>query len=303
MAHDREGDASIVDLSTGATSHVPVGFTDPHEVAVSPNGRWGVMSDFGRRAGKPPYYDFQGNRVAVIDMAAKRLARVIDLGAHRGAHDVAFLPASDRRALVTTQTNRTVVEIDVATGAVIGAADTQGIHSHLLAISNDGRFVYTGNEGDGTVSRIDLGMRKLDAKHVVGRPPIEGIAITADDRYLWIGSRTEKVIRIVESESGRTVDSLTGFQSPDRLGIAPGGRVAAIVDGGCLYIADVATRRIVARIQGVTGDLAFAADGRSAFAGANGNIVMVIDLLGGRERARYELNRHPHGLAWGPLPQ
>src|SRR5688500_17375803 len=90
VAHDRAGDASIVDLATGATTAVPVGFTDPHEVAISPNGRWDIMSDFGRRAGRAPYYDFQGNRVAVIDMAAIRLARVIDLGAHRGAHDVAF---------------------------------------------------------------------------------------------------------------------------------------------------------------------------------------------------------------------
>ena len=301
VAHDRQGDASIIDLSTGTSTYLSIGFTDPHEVAVSPDGRWGIMSDYGTRAGGPPNYDFQGNRVAVIDMVAKRVTRIIDLGAQRGAHDVVFLPGSNGRALVTTQTAGTVTEIDVETGAVSGTIETQGVLSHLLAVSSDGRFGYTANEGDGSISRLDLSTRKLIAKHVVGRPPIEGIAITVDDRFLLVGSRTDKVIRIVDVESGRIVDSLTNFQSPDRIGIAPGSQVAGIVDTGCMYIVDVGTRRVTAAIP-ANGDLAFTAGGRSAFVGANRKAIVLVDLASGRERARYTVKESPHGLAWGPRP-
>ena len=52
VSHDRAGDVSIVDLASGATTYIEVGFSDPHEVAISSDGRWGVMSDFGDRSGR-----------------------------------------------------------------------------------------------------------------------------------------------------------------------------------------------------------------------------------------------------------
>jgi DNA-binding beta-propeller fold protein YncE len=297
VAHDRSGDASVVDLATGRVTFMDVGLTEPHEVAISSDGRWGVMSDFGaQRNGL-----FQGNRLAVIDMVARRHARTIDLGANRGAHGVTFIPGTTR-ALVTTQTSRTIVEVDVRTGAILGTFDTRADGSHLLTLSPDGRSVYSVNEGNGSVTRLDVATRAFVWQRVLGPAPSEGLAITPDGRELWVGTDVSGRVRILDAESGAVRDSISGFANPVRIAISRDGRRAVVADRGCSHVVDVPTRRVVGDILGYTGSFGTSGDGRIAFMEARADGVALVDVETGRVVATHKLRHWAHGIAWGPAP-
>ena len=85
---------TIVDLATGDVTNFDAG-TEPHDVAVSPDGRWGVLSNFGPGSA----HEYRGNKLIVVDMAQKRVVRTIDLGRYQGCTKFCFVRASRRASL------------------------------------------------------------------------------------------------------------------------------------------------------------------------------------------------------------
>src|SRR5947209_18569836 len=66
--------ASIISLADGRTiATMPVG-DGPHEIAISPDGRWAVAANYG---GRTP-----GNSLTVLDLRARKPVRTIDLGSY-----------------------------------------------------------------------------------------------------------------------------------------------------------------------------------------------------------------------------
>jgi DNA-binding beta-propeller fold protein YncE len=299
VAHDGPGDASIVDLATGEVTYVELGLGEPHEVAVSGDGRWGVVTDFGQRGRTTAVFD--GHRAAVIDMRERRLVHVIDLGAHRGAHGVTFLPGT-HRAVLTAQTSRTVVVVDAAAGRVVSSASTGAGRSHMVAVTGDGRTAYTTNETDGTVSRIDLAAGRLVARFPVADSLVEGISLTPDGRELWVGDPLHGTIRILDPATGAVRETLPGFAHAGRLQVSPDGRRALASDPRCgSFVVDVPSRRRSGALVGVNGGGVWAPDSRTVFAAADGRReVVVLDAERLAVIARHRLRARPHGVAWGP---
>ena len=85
--------ATIVNLATGRSTTLDTG-DDPHEVAVSPDGRWGVVSNFGPERARR----YLGARLYVLDLPGGRIARIIETGTYQGLHDIAFRPGHPDRA-------------------------------------------------------------------------------------------------------------------------------------------------------------------------------------------------------------
>ena len=304
VSHGNSGIVSMLDLASGAVTTIKAGIEDAHEVAVSPDGRWGVAADFGDYQGN---FEFDGQRLAVIDLINKRVARVIDLGPHRGPHDVMFLPGSSKRVVVTTQTSRHVVEVDVETGQVIAATPTGGVGSHNLAVAADGRTAFTANQGEGTVSRLDLGAHTLVREFTVAAPPAEGIAVTPDGREAWVAFRDERLVRVIDGETGKVLATLPGFRSTERLSITPDGRRALITDLRCreVKVVDVASRRVLGSIADLrdAGQAKPLADSRIAVvAQLQPGLVTIVDIEERRVVARHRIGRRIDGAAWGPTP-
>ena len=293
---------SIIDLATGEVTSIAAGIADAHEVGVSPDGRWAVAADFGDHTGN---YDFDGRRLAIYDLHAGRLARVIDLHPHLGPHDVVFLPNAPSRALVTTQTTRNVIEVDVATGTVLGAIPTDARGSHTMAVSSDGSRAFTANQPEGTISVLDVRSRTLVAKHGVRSTSLEGIAVTADGRELWAGSTSDSTVRVIDAGTGAVLATLRGFVAPERMSMSADGRRILITDFRCdmIRVVDVATRRELGPIAGLedAGVAKFLPDNRLAvIAMSPQGAVAIADLDAMRIIARWELGRRVDAAAWGP---
>jgi DNA-binding beta-propeller fold protein YncE len=302
VANQFSDDATLVNLATGIVKHLDTG-DGPHDAAVSPDGRWGAVSNFDpMRGGR-----MLGNRLFVIDMARGVVVRTIETGDLNGLHELAFRPGFPTRVLVTAQTSRRLLEIDIVTGEIVAAMDTDGERSHTLTVSRDGSTAWTTNEGTADISRIDLVNRSLVVKFPASTN-IEGIALAMGDRELWVGEPGERAVKVRDAGTGRILATLPGFKYPVRIVATDDGRRVVISDPGCriVAIADAERRAVTSVLDG--SDLrAFVghvdADGRTAYASSKGMLrgkLLVIDLETGSILAEHDAGRGADGIGRGP---
>lgn len=244
VANQQSASVTVVDAgSMNAIATLPVG-EGPHEVAVSQDGRWAVVTIYGAR-GVP------GNQLAVIDLAGARplVARTIDLGQYTRPHGAAFIQ-DGRKIVVTSESTQRLVIVDFASGKVDTALATNARGSHMVAVRRDGKRAWTANIGDGNVTEFDLEARRT-VRTLPAAPNDEGIATTPGGILVWVGSNTEKTVTIIDTQRGETIATLTGFGFPYRIGISRTGRVAVVNDpvSNKVWLFEVGSNRELAQID------------------------------------------------------
>lgn len=297
VANQASASATIVDLASGTATHLPVG-NGPHEARISEDGRIGVVTIYG--AQQP------GNQLAVIDLAQREVVRTIDLGEYRRPHDLAFLPNEPRTVVVTSEAAGRVVLVDVEAGLVRDAAETRAEGSHMLALTADGRRLFTANVGSGSVSEISLSPPGF-VREIAVAPRTEGIAVAPGGDQLWVGSNTDATATVLDTGTGAVVERLTGFDFPYRIAFSADGRVVAVCDArvGRLHLFDAATRkplRVVENLGNPRG-VTLSTDGATAFVtlGPEGE-ALVVDAGSGQIVQRVAVGTHPDGIAFSPHP-
>jgi YVTN family beta-propeller protein len=286
--------ASIIDVASGSTLAVLPTGRGPHEVAITQDGRTAVVTDYGDREGN--------NTLTVIDVPGLRVERTIDLGSYRRPHGITFLPG-DSTVAVTSEAAQAVVLVRVSDGAIVGTIPTGQGGSHMLAVTGDGRSIFTGNIRDGTVSQLDV--TTGERTRLFQTPPQpEAITVTADGREVWVGSNSEGTVSIVDVATGRVDTPLDGFQWPYRILITPDGRHALIPDFRAheLRIVDRAARAVVdvvrfdgAGPQGIT----LSSDGATIYhAMSLEDRIAVIDLQSRSVLRSIATGRGPDGVAY-----
>ena len=301
---------TLLDAATGRVhATLPTG-EGPHEVAVSRDGRWAVVSNYGVR-GKP------GSTLTVIDVAGAAVARTLAIAGFQRPHGLAFLPG-DTLVAVTAEAGQAVLLVDVRDGRVADTLATRGRGSHMLALTAAGDRVYTGNIPDATVSAIDArGRDSTRLAPVAGAP--EGIAVTPDGRGVWVGSNRDSVVLVLDAARGAVTDTLRGFGMPYRIAISPDGRLAVVTDPvkAQVRVFSVADRRErhtiavpadslvpTAEVPGSPSPegVAISGDSRWAFVTLQGrNRVATIDLERGAIVAYAPTGVWSDGIGWSPL--
>ncbi|MEP6618024.1 MAG: YncE family protein [bacterium] len=245
VANQQGASATIINAATMQTiATIPVGI-GPHEAAVSPDGRWAVITNYGDRT-------VQGNTLSVIDLEAPTLAvtRTIDLGEYHRPHGATFVQ-DGRKLLVTSETSQRLVIVDFASGKVDTALATNGKGSHMVAVRRDGKRAWTANINDGNITEYDIETRRT-VRQLKAAPDDEGIATTPGGILVWVGSNTAKTVTIIDTQRGETVATLSGFSgAPYRIGISRTGRVALVCDptGNKIWIYEVGSNRKLAEID------------------------------------------------------
>jgi YVTN family beta-propeller protein len=221
----------------------------PHEVAVSPDGRQAVVSNYGTR-------EQPGATLSIVDLAEPRELRRIELGEHERPHGVSWF-APDRIA-VTTEGSRHLLLVDPVAGRILSELPTGQDVSHMVAVSADGRRGYVTNIGSGTTSAFDLAEGRKLADVDTGQGS-EALALTPDGRELWVAARAAGEIAIVDTATLQVVARVPLAGIPIRIAMAPDGATAYVTCAGSaeLVAFDVAARRERGRRKV---DVPFAAD-------------------------------------------
>jgi YVTN family beta-propeller protein len=307
VANRNGGSISFFDLPTRTEiARVPIGPVIPHEVAVSPDGRWALTAEYGPD-------DRRGHDLVVIDVVDARITGRIDLGAPSRPHSVVFLPGS-RRAVATMQDVDRIALVDVVSRQVLRTYPTGGREGHMVRLSPDGSRAYvTSRGGDGTLSVIFLDEERPPVVIPAGKGA-EGIAVTPDGSEVWAVNRLDGTISIVDTERLAVVDTIPARPYSNRAEISAAGR--AVVPNGMgsqltaqyLRVYDAGSRSVLADVP-LHGDAPSAGTmgvlvvGETAFLSdrAEGRILL-FDLA--RPSQPEELlvdSDSPDGMAWSPL--
>lgn len=309
VANKSEATLSFVDLPGGeVVATVPTG-DGPHEVAVSPDGKTAVVTDYG--TGRAP-----GSTLTVVDVPARKVARTVDLGDYRRPHGIVFL--DDTRVAVTVEGNQAVIVVDVVSGEVLQAVETGQEVSHMLAVAGDRAFV--ANIGSGTMTVLDLAKGENLGSVETGQGA-EGIAVTPDGSQVWVTNRAADTVTLVDPKTLEVVAELASEGFPIRAEATPDGRRILVTNarGSTLTVIDTKSRKVERTVpikieaaspeDRLFGDrfgdssvpigIEIAPDGQRAFiAHANADRVQVLDLETWETVAVLTAGREPDGMAY-----
>jgi YVTN family beta-propeller protein len=310
VVNKAEATVSVVDVREGRElARVPTG-NAPHEVAVSPDGRMAVVTNYG--TGPAP-----GNTLTVIDLARLQPVATIDLGKQRRPHGITWLP-DGRRVAVTTEGSGTLSIVDVAERRLTAAIPTGAEVSHQVAVTPDGARAFVANIGSGSVTVIDLDAGATLRSVPTGRGA-EGVRVSPDGREVWVTNRAANTVSVLDAVSLEVLATLPSADFPIRVMFTPDGTRALVTHARSaeLRVFDVASRREIVTvpitapvIEGRDQVLAFEGsaspigvlgdpDGRHVYvAAASADAVAVVDLDAGAVVRLIPVGREPDGLGW-----
>ena len=286
--------ATIIDVRSGRTlATLPTG-SGPHEVVLSSDGRWAVVTDYGSQQ--------DGRTLTVIDIPALRIARTIDLGEYTRPHGISFLPG-DSLVVITSETSANIVTVNVIAGAVRHAIPTGSRGSHMVAVTADGSMAYTGNIGSNTVTALHLRAGRATRNWSVPEQP-EAINVTPDGREVWVGSNATGRVSVINVANGNVATAAEGFGWPYRILFTPDARTVLLPDlrNEHLRFLDRASHRELGRLtfsgggpQGIT----VTPDGRYAFQSlSRDGRVAIIDLNARSVVGSFAVGASPDGIAY-----
>ncbi len=194
---------------------------EPHEVALSPDGRWALVSNYGSDR-KP------GWTLTVVDVANGRAARTIDLAPHTRPHGLVWHP-DGKRALVTTEGSDSLLIVDVASGEIEMEMATQGSRSHMVAITPDGRRAFVANMESGSVTGFDLSRQERVGVTVTARGA-EGLAVSPDGTQVWVANRGAGTVTVLSAVDLSVLTTMRAERGPIRIAFTPDGEKALVTN-------------------------------------------------------------------------
>jgi YVTN family beta-propeller protein len=214
VANKSDATVSLLNLASGEVgATLPTG-EGPHEVGISPNGRFALVTNYGGRGRN-------NNSLTLVDIAAASVVKTIDLGEYKAPHGVEWI--DDKRAAVTVEANQALAVVDVDKGEVIQAIATDQDISHMVALDPDGQRAYTSNMGSGTISVLDLGAGER-LKNIATGKGAEGIAVSAAGQ-VWVTNRDDDTLTVLDAGSFATLKEISSVGFPIRATATPKGQV------------------------------------------------------------------------------
>jgi|GEM_PF-122317 len=205
--------AYILDRETGEhLASVQTGY-QPHEVAISPDGRTAVVTNYGLR-------NEPGNSLTVLDVVRAERVKDINLGEHTMPHGIQFL--DDERVIVTTEGNQTVIIVNLESEIIEQVFITEQRVSHMVAATPDGKRAFVPNIGSGTVTVLDLKTGSVET-HIETGEGAEGIAMSPDGSTVWVTNRGANTVSIIDTESLEILSELPSPEFPIRAAFSPDG--------------------------------------------------------------------------------
>jgi len=263
----------------------------PHELAVSPDGRFAYVGDF----------EGGDNTVSVIDLKQMAKVKSINMKPKYGPHSIAIAP-DGKKMYVTVEKSRAINEVDLTSNEITRHFATDESLTHMCVLSADGSMLLGASARSGNVNVFDLVTGKRIRNIYVSRG-VEGMDVTPDGAELWVTSRRAQAVAVIDMETLRMVHSMERTGNPIRVKITPDGTQAWVTcpTMGVVIAYDTATREEISGIR--TGDmpigLLIEPSGQRVFvANQNDGDIAVIDRKEMKVVERITVGARPDGMAW-----
>jgi YVTN family beta-propeller protein len=286
------GTMQIIDPAKGTLlASVPTG-VDPHGVAASPDGAFAYVANDN------------GCSLSVIDLAAAKEVRRVELGAGSRPHDVRY---ADGKVYFTLEGYKAVGRYDPASAKTDWMIGTGQNGTHMMAIARDLSRIFTANNASDTVSAIERSTPTSSDWNVtlipIPKSP-EGIEMSPNGKEVWIASKDDGGGVSVIDVATKKVTPLPGLATKhvNRIAFTPDGKLVLVRDGqGDLLVLDALARKEIKRLKVSTTSLLVSPDGSHAYATVHpDNHVAVIDLKTLAVTGRIETGStlDPDEMAW-----
>ncbi|HWX93781.1 MAG TPA: cytochrome D1 domain-containing protein [Terriglobales bacterium] len=300
VANKGDHTVSLIDPKAGQQlSTVDVNGVTGHELIASPDGRFAYVPIYGDSGVGLPGSD--GSKLAVIDLAARKLAGNVDFG-HGVRPHCALIGPKDGLLYVTTELDQSVTVIDPHTLKIIGNIPTGQPESHMLAISRDGHRGYTANVGPGTVSVLDLESRKTIAVIPVSAH-IQRIALSVDDRFVFTSDQSKPQLAVIETATNKVKTWVQLTAAGYGTAPTPDGRwlVIALRTGNQVAVVDLKTMTVAHTLDvpAAPQEVLIPPDGHAAYVSCDASHkVAMISTSDWKVKKLIDAGPSADGLAW-----
>jgi YVTN family beta-propeller protein len=266
---------------------------EPHEVAVTPDGRKAYVTNVHDRT------------VSVVDLKSYAVVATLRPEHADYPHGMAISP-DGRRLLLTSEGSHRLYVIDTVRDVVERSITTSQAGSHLIALTKSGHRAWVANRGSDSVSLFELPSLRVLKTIKVGPGP-EGIGASANGRWVVAALQKAGQVAVLDASNGQVITRLPAGQVPIRVAFAPAMPIALVTNRASddVTVLDLAARQVVTTVQvgrrpgGVTfndrGTRAYVANGES-------NNVTVFTVPGYERTAEIEAGAGPDGIAFVPAP-
>jgi YVTN family beta-propeller protein len=286
---------AIVDPASGSVlGKVPTG-QGPHELVVSTDGKIAFASNYG--TGPAP-----GHTISMIDIAAQKELRRIDVAPLQRPHGLAF---ANGKLYFTAEASRKIARYDPAADKIDWEFETGQTTTHMVLPSRDARTLFTSNIGSDSVSVIEQGAGGTWNQTVVavGKGP-EGIDLSPDGKTVWSAHSRDGGVSVIDVATKKVLHTIDlGTKRSNRIKLTPDGKLALVsdLDAGDLVVVDTATRKEVKRLAlgKMPEGILIPPGGAHAYVAVNGdNHVAVVDLKTWQVTKKITTGTGPDGMAW-----
>lgn len=246
----------------------------PHEIEISRDGKTAYVANYGHQV--------PGSTITVVDIASQKQTALIDLGALGRPHG---LQEENGKLYFTSEIARAVARYNFVKGKVDWIAGTGQSATHMLALSPDGKRVYTANIYSDNVTVINIGAPPMPdhIKQVeVGIQP-EAISVTPDGSEIWVGQNGSGEVTVINASSNTVKQTIKVGEMPIRIKFTSDGKYALVSDPKAeeIILVDVAKKEVLKRLNvpGVPVGIVLSRDNKFLFVSqSKANTVCKIDL-------------------------
>ena len=266
---------------------------EPHEVAVTPDGRKAYVSNVGDRS------------LTVVDLRRNAVAKTLRPDRVDKPHGLAITP-DGRRLLLTSEGSHRIYLVDVARDAVERVITTTQSGTHMIALSTDGRRAWFANRESDTLSEYEVSSLHLVRTLKVGPGP-EGIAMSPNGRWIVTALQNAGQVAVVDAGRGQVSTRLPAGQVPIRVAFPPRMPVALVTNRGSddLTILDLAARHVIDTVtlgKHPGGVVTNQRGNRAYIALSEANSVSIMMIPGWEITGTIPTGAGPDGLAFVPPP-
>lgn len=289
-----EDSVSLVSLENGEVVKTLATDHNPHEVAVTPDG-------------KKTYVTCSlGNTIDIIDNERFEIVDRLTDPDFDFPHGVGI----DRKGtlyMASTYSSK-VFYINTTTDTITHRMDTGEVHSHMIALTPDEETVYVPNIGSDSITVVSAQAREIVGRIPVGNGP-EGVAVHPNGKWLYVANQHDNNLFVLDTKTHEVLWKRKIGDCPIRVVFSPDGKYALIPNRESGDVSVIMTEQT---LNGQTrpweikripigkwpGGTVFNRAGTFAYVANNKtNDVSVIDMQTLKEVSRIDVGIHPDGMA------